>query len=448
MTTTALLDAALDYSQRLSWPVFPVHGITDLGHCTCGDVACRSPGKHPVSPDGHRDATLDPDRIRALWTVSPNANIGIPAGAASGIDVLDIDPRNGGDDSLAELERTHGSLKGLVAHTGGGGRHLLYRHRDGVRSRISMFPGLDVRGEGGSFIAPPSRHFTGGGYTWGVHPPESSAEAAEWPDWLHGTITRRSHTMNFKRVVDSLDGVDEAHRGLYEEKDGKFHLTVQVEGESQTELTKQLDEFRSSNRELFAKVESSTKALEEAKKAHDDALAAVKSEAEKSGSEKGKKDSDSEYGGRIDALEEANRKQAEELAAATTQRRASNLHSALVAAAGKHGAAKDSFQDVAKIAATDFSFDDNDAPVVQKNGVKTLSANRPGQPMDMDEYMLDFLNTRPHYQAASRGDGGGGGGAGGGEDVEWIDNDPVEIGKRSDDIASGKVKVRGFGDDA
>lgn len=107
-TTTARLSsmgqAALTYVQRLGWPVSPVHWITDEGACSCGNPACSSPGKHPLTPRGFKEASRDPEQIQQWWTRWPQGNIGIPTGSASGFDVLDIDPRHGGDISLAELE--------------------------------------------------------------------------------------------------------------------------------------------------------------------------------------------------------------------------------------------------------------------------------------------------------------------------------------------------------
>ena len=67
----SMLDAALEYAAR-GWHVHPL----------------RSRGKEPITPRGHKDASVDPDVICAWWTANPDANIGI-AVAPSGLCVLD-----------------------------------------------------------------------------------------------------------------------------------------------------------------------------------------------------------------------------------------------------------------------------------------------------------------------------------------------------------------------
>lgn len=163
----ALIDVALSIAAQ-GWPVFP-----------CGA------NKRPAisKPDGGRgfhDATADPDEIRALFARAPHATlVGVPTGEASGFDALDFDYRNGAkaweDANFARIPetRTHGTLSG--------GRHMLFRHAPGVRNTASKFaPGMDVRGEGGYIIAPPSP-----GYDL-IH----DGDIAEWPDWLLALILK------------------------------------------------------------------------------------------------------------------------------------------------------------------------------------------------------------------------------------------------------------------
>ena len=50
--------------RRQGFPVLPLHSVTEAGACTCGDVSCHSPGKHPFArfaPHGLKDATIDLD---------------------------------------------------------------------------------------------------------------------------------------------------------------------------------------------------------------------------------------------------------------------------------------------------------------------------------------------------------------------------------------------------
>src|SRR5579884_1684144 len=96
------LEAALAYA-GWGWAVFPLHAVVD-GRCSCRRAACAHPAKHPVTRHGLLEATRDPARIRLWWARWPWANIGVATGAASGLVVVDVDPRSGGADSLARLE--------------------------------------------------------------------------------------------------------------------------------------------------------------------------------------------------------------------------------------------------------------------------------------------------------------------------------------------------------
>ena len=145
------LEAALAYARNLNWPVFPV----------------KPKGKKPLTKNGLKDATKDEARIRTWWTEFSDANIGIPTGSASGFDVLDIDPRHGGNDSLDDLEAEFGKLPETVEQlTGGGGQHILFKHREDIRNKANLQPGLDVRGEGGYIVVAPSLHESGNSYHW------------------------------------------------------------------------------------------------------------------------------------------------------------------------------------------------------------------------------------------------------------------------------------------
>jgi len=154
----ACLAAALAYAGH-GWRVLPVAGKVPL-----------LPGWS--RPDGTGAATTDADTIRAWWARWPGAGVGIATGPASNLAVLDVDPRNGGTESLGRLEERHGALPGtIVSLTGGSGSgfHLYYRSPDRkVTSRANALGvGLDVKGHGGMIVAPPSVHpDTGRPYAW------------------------------------------------------------------------------------------------------------------------------------------------------------------------------------------------------------------------------------------------------------------------------------------
>jgi len=174
----AALDAALFYVAR-GWPVFPVHSVSD-GRCTCGRYPCgdgnRSAGKHPRSARGCLDATLDADVVRRWWERWPDASVGIATGGR--LAVLDVDPGHGGGETLDGLLRSLCALpETCEVLTGGGGRHLYLEVPEGASVRCSvgqLGPGLDVRGEGGYVVAPPSAHLSGRSYEW-----EASSDPAD-----------------------------------------------------------------------------------------------------------------------------------------------------------------------------------------------------------------------------------------------------------------------------
>ena len=98
----------------------------------------------------------------------PHANIAAVTGALSGIVVVDVDAGHGGEASLAAVEREKGGVPDTVqARTGGGGRHLYFKHPGGhVGNRAGMWPGIDLRGDGGCVVLPPSVHPSGREYAW------------------------------------------------------------------------------------------------------------------------------------------------------------------------------------------------------------------------------------------------------------------------------------------
>ena len=165
-----LLAAALNSAGR-GWPVFLLgRSKRPVANCDrCSDAgeghdraACPCLLCH-----GFHAATTDPERIRAMVEAVPGGMLAVRTGEPSGVAVVDIDPRNGGD------------VRGLVsagltpptAHvvTGSGGWHLWYRWpgRPVPCSAGRLAPGVDVRADGGYVVAPTSINpRTGRPYRW------------------------------------------------------------------------------------------------------------------------------------------------------------------------------------------------------------------------------------------------------------------------------------------
>jgi len=197
------LDHALRYAS-MGWAVLPLHAMK-AGNCTCGKADCKSPGKHPINdlvPHGVHDASKDAARITEWFTRVPHANVGIATGAPSGFDALDVDPRNGGDDTLADIERKQGKLPDTaLALTGGGGYHYLFKH-DGSRLR-SPGRGIDVKSTGGYIVVEPSNHSTGGTYAWeGSADPTEGYAIADAPAWLHLPAVAKAQAVSGTGYLD------------------------------------------------------------------------------------------------------------------------------------------------------------------------------------------------------------------------------------------------------
>jgi hypothetical protein len=182
--------AALDYLRR-GWSVVPV----------------RPREKRPlVSWQDYQQRPPDEARVCEWFERWPDANVGIVTGAVSGLVVVDVDPKHGGSESLAALEREHGPLPVTVeAVSGSGGRHLYFAHPGGpVRNRVALAPGIDLRADGGMIVAPPSVHPTGRRYAWrpGLGPGEVGLAAP--PAWLLreiGRAGRAGHPLSHWRAL-------------------------------------------------------------------------------------------------------------------------------------------------------------------------------------------------------------------------------------------------------
>lgn len=169
---TENLTQALHYAAR-GWPVFPL----------------VAGGKRPATAHGLKDASNDPDTIRAWWQQHPAANIGIALPAdmmAVDVDVKDVD----GFASLAALTAEHGELpETRTVETATGGWHLYFRKPAGLRvkNRAGLRPGVDVRAHGGYLVAPGS---TINGKPYRLL---NDCEPADAPPWLLAVVTEEKH---------------------------------------------------------------------------------------------------------------------------------------------------------------------------------------------------------------------------------------------------------------
>lgn len=206
MSSNELLAAALSYAQR-GWTVLPVHTPTGDGGCSCGNPNCDSPGKHPRIKAWQKKATTDETVIRRWWKQWPTANVGINP-RTSDLIVIDIDPRNGGDETWRELKLHHGINDDTVTSlTGGGGTHLLYSINgvDPQTLKVSLGPGVDVQRGDKQIIVEPSLHQSGHCYEWEIsgHPNDMPPLPLP-PSLLH--ILKKDNNAGKKKTAPAVNG--------------------------------------------------------------------------------------------------------------------------------------------------------------------------------------------------------------------------------------------------
>jgi len=194
-------EAIEDYTRR-GWSIIPIR---------CGD-------KRPLlrwEEFQYRRPTVG--EVQAWLLCWPGAGIGIVTGAISGIVVLDIDSQHGGDASLEALERQYDPIPVTVeCRSGGGGRHLYFAHPSVlVRNKVGLAPGVDLRGDAGYVVAPPSLHAPGAHYTWREHRGPRDTSLAPLPAWLLRQVMEEAGrvgrpTSHWRRLV--REGVSEGER--------------------------------------------------------------------------------------------------------------------------------------------------------------------------------------------------------------------------------------------
>jgi hypothetical protein len=153
------------------------------------------------------------DRWFRQW---PDANIGVVTGGLSGLIVIDVDPGHRGTDSMETIARKHGPFPpGIEVTTAAGGRHLYFEHPGrSVPNRAGLFPGIDVRCDGGYVVAPPSLQGDGARYRWlPKHGPDDQP-LAPLPGWALHLLQpdrKRGHSTSYWRTL-VREGVEEGAR--------------------------------------------------------------------------------------------------------------------------------------------------------------------------------------------------------------------------------------------
>jgi uncharacterized protein DUF3987/bifunctional DNA primase/polymerase-like protein/primase-like protein len=210
MTTDAhssMLDAALALAMR--WEIFP-------GHST---GAKKSHKKAELSNGKNWGMTKDPEEIKGDFKKWLRANIGLPTGKVNGIFVIECDKpeahkkKHDGIASLQKLEAELGPLpETLMAESPSGGPHYYFEAPDDVEIGTfpNMAPGIDVRGEGGMVLAPPSIRPGVGVYRW----LNEGTPIAKAPPWLIELASRKRKARSGKPAPDYLIGKGKGSKPL------------------------------------------------------------------------------------------------------------------------------------------------------------------------------------------------------------------------------------------
>lgn len=197
-----ILEAALAYAAD-GWRVLPLHSAPE-GTCTCAKVDCASPGKHPKTAHGVKDATTDPETIHG-WFDVPGANLGVATGHESGLLVLDIDDQ----DSADGLQALHGDIPedAKAVRTGRDGFHVYYAHPGGEigNTASKLAKGIDTRGDGGYVVAPPSVHANGRTYEW----VDGGTEIYEAPAWMFARRAPKTDGTILTGIVEDEEAWEE-----------------------------------------------------------------------------------------------------------------------------------------------------------------------------------------------------------------------------------------------
>ena len=186
----AVCTAAIAYAKR-GWLVFPAPPGTKKSHKAAKYSNGRQWGK-----------TVDPDEIRANWRKWPGANVGIVTGVDSKIFVVEADTLEGhnvdGVAALRKLEAEHTTLpKTLMAISPTGSLHHYFNYPVGttIENSTSMVgPGIDVLGQGGMVLGPPSVRPGVGEYRWLNK--NAIADAPPWLLTLAAARATRPHVPN------------------------------------------------------------------------------------------------------------------------------------------------------------------------------------------------------------------------------------------------------------
>jgi len=184
-----MLKTALHYVNKHGWNIFP----------------CKPLDKTPLTPNGLYAASNDEHDIKVWWEQWPNANIGLPCGKQNGFFVLDIDLSSGGFESLKDLPELPMTY---AVKTGNNGLHYYFKYIEGLKNRVGLRPGIDLRTDGGYVIADGSK-------TTGDYKAITEEIIADAPQWLVDMVKQHQSVPTIQAAKDPTGSVLEGGRNNY-----------------------------------------------------------------------------------------------------------------------------------------------------------------------------------------------------------------------------------------
>ncbi len=204
------LDAAIYYLRLGFTPIPLCTPANGVGGCEQHGPLCSHPGKRPLVK-GWNTCVVTEDDLQKWWQRWPTANIGAVMGG--GIVGIDIDPRNGGRETLEKLDLKRPDT--AVSITGGAGEHWFFRTNGKAVAARVLGPGVELHGTNTTLVLPPSMHKSGKRYQWmpGYHP--SHCDLATLPDELALAVSNDHKILEVSSKRPRLttsDWVDDALR--------------------------------------------------------------------------------------------------------------------------------------------------------------------------------------------------------------------------------------------
>ena len=217
--------------------------------------------KIPLLDEWTRKASADQEMINKWSKKFKDCNWGIATGLESGVFVVDIDPKNGGDRTWASMMNGNKVPKTPEVVTGTHGTHLYFLYPTSiVVSNSSIGKGIDIRGEGGNIVAPPSIHPNGNKYTWAKGRTPDKVHIAKAPAWLLKKI-KEATIQDFPSLIGTKIDKGERNNTIYHQslllarQGALFEFTLMT----MKQWVKETKEFDMKEGEIKATVESAYK---------------------------------------------------------------------------------------------------------------------------------------------------------------------------------------------